>query len=68
MYNHYQPIYHSTRSNIIPSQQNQNFDADITRSHPSTNLISKSILKISEPITNPCTSTQRSQISTNSIY
>ena len=28
----------SSRSNIIPPQQNQNFDADITRPQPSTSL------------------------------
>ena len=64
MYNHYQ-LYQtsSTRSNIIHPQQNQNFDADITRPHPITSLYPT--IPRPEPIINPYSNSQRSHILTN---
>ena len=53
----------STRSNIIHPPQNQNFDADITRSHPSTSLYPT--IPRPETSINPYTNPQRSHILTN---
>ena len=53
----------STRSNIIHQPQNQNFDADITRSQPSTSLYPP--IPRPEININPYTNSQRSHILTN---